>query len=399
LARGPARPAARGLRDRPIRQLHVIPYYDPATEFGGVQTVCRQLLEAMIRRGHQVTLLTTDVASRSRRLATRHERIDGVDIVRVRNLSQRLVRYNLFTPLSLSRVLPALLGRCDFVHVHDVFNWLTFRTLERAERLGVASVLSTDGLLSFHRRRGRARTREVLFKLLGPAVIRRCRLIHAVRESELDCAALGIPEDKMRYIPNSVGYPPPTGDPRRFRDRYRLGERTIILFVGQLLPMKGTDLVLELARALAPRRDLCVVLVGHPSAYTDEPPPVWRGSNTVFTGFLSGADLADAYAAAAIYTLPSYDDVMPTTALNALAHGVPSAVSRQCQIPEIAEAGAGVLIEPTVESLRDGVQQLLDSRERWPRMAAAARSLIADRFDIERVHDRYEAMYRELLDR
>ncbi|HEV8573656.1 MAG TPA: glycosyltransferase, partial [Dehalococcoidia bacterium] len=347
LARRPGRPASRRLRDPSIRQLHVIPYYDPATEFGGVQTVCRQLVKGMVRRGHQVTLLTTDVASRSRRLAQLRAQMDGVEIVRVRNLSQRLVKYNLFAPLSLSRTLGELLRRCDFVHVHDVFNWLTFRTLERAERLGVPSVLSTDGLLSFDRRRGRARIRELLFRILGPAAIRRCQVVHAVRESELDCAALGIPKDKMRYIPNSAPYPPPTGDPHRFRERYRLDERTIILFVGQLLPMKGTDLVLELAQTLQQRRNLCFVFVGHPYAYTDEPLPVWRASNILFTGFLSETDLADAYAAASIYTLPSHYDVMPTTVLNALAHGIPCAVSRQCQIPEIAESGAGVLIEPT----------------------------------------------------
>jgi poly(glycerol-phosphate) alpha-glucosyltransferase len=88
---------------------------------------------------------------------------------------------------------------------------------------------------------------------------------------------------------------------------------------------------------------------------------------------------------------------MPNTALDALAHGVPSLVTRQCLLPEIAEAGAGVLIEPSLPSLRAGLDELMAARARWPQMAAAGRALVAERFALERIHDRYEAMYHELL--
>src|SRR5262249_25413013 len=100
-----------------LRQLHVIPYYDPAIDFGGVRTVCRWLAEEMVRRGHHVTILTTDVASRRARLKTLREQIHGVDVVRVRNLSQRLVGVSLYTPLGFARALGRLLPMHDVVHV------------------------------------------------------------------------------------------------------------------------------------------------------------------------------------------------------------------------------------------------------------------------------------------
>lgn len=381
-----------------MRQLHVIPYYDPAVEFGGVQTVCRYLVDAMVQRGHQVTVLTTDVASRRTRASCLRERVGGAEVVRVRNLSQRLVRANLYTPRGLERALAELLPRHDLVHVHDVFNWLTVVTSRMASRRGVPSVLSTDGLFDFRRERGRARTRALLFRAIGRRVVSRFDVIHAVREGEIDPAALGVRRERVRYIGNGVTWPPPlAGDGARFRARWGLGDRIVVLFVGQLLPMKGIDLLLTVARERAADASLCFVFAGQ---RPDQPVVAgsWAAPNVLYVGFLTGQDLADAYAAASIYALPSYFDVMPNTALDALAHGVPCLVTRQILLPEVAE-GAGVLIDPTLASLRAGLDRLLAERAAWPRMAERARAIVAERLALPRIHDQYEAMYAELIAR
>lgn len=381
-----------------MKQLHVIPYYDPAIEFGGVQTVTRHLVDAMVQRGHDVTVLTTDAASRRTRLGELRGEVRGARVVRVRNLSQRLVASNLYTPRRFAAALEELIPQHDFVHVHDVFNWLTVRTAALLSRRRVPSVLSTDGLFSFHRQRGRARTRELLFRLIGRRVLSAFDVIHAVREGEIDLDALGIAPDRVRYVPNGVPWPPPlTGDGARFRSHWKLGSSVVVLFVGQLLPMKGTELLAALAEEHRGNPDLCFVFAGQ----RPEGPPVaagtWAAPNVLHVGFLAGQELADAYAGASIYALPSYFDVMPNTALDALAHGVPSLVTRQILLPEVADAGAGVVIEPTAESLRAGFADLLARRAEWPRMAAAARAVVAERLALPRIHDQYEAMYRALL--
>lgn len=382
-----------------MKQLHVIPYYDPAVDFGGVRTVCRHLVDAMVRRGHSVTVLTTDVASRRARLQSLRERVRGAEVIRVRNLSQRLVAANLFTPWRFGRTFDALAAEHDLVHVHDVFNWLTVQVARSLRRRHVPSVLSTDGLFSFDRRRGRARTRQLLYGAFGRHVVSAFDLIHAVRPEELDCEALGLSRQRMRYIANGVPYPPPAGDGARFRARWELGERTVVLFVGQLMAMKGVDMLRALAAERAGDASLQFVFAGQ----TVQGAPVAAGSrpapNVLYVGFLQGQDLADAYAAASVYALPSYFDVMPNTALDALAHGVPMLLTPQCLLPEVGEVGAGVLIEPSLPSLRAGLDELLAARARWPEMAAAGRALVAERFALDRIHDRYEAMYAELIGR
>lgn len=381
-----------------MKQLHVIPYYDPAIEFGGVQTVTRHLVDAMVQRGHAVTVLTTDAASRRTRLTELREDVRGARVVRVRNLSQRLVASNLYTPRRFVAALEELIPGHDLVHVHDVFNWLTVRAASVLSRQGSPpSVLSTDGLFSFDRQRGRARTRELLFRAVGRRVLAGFDVIHAVRQGEIDCSSLGIAPERVRYIPNGVPWPPRfSGDGARFRSRWALNDGVVVLFVGQLLPMKGIELLTALA---AERPQLSFVFAGQ----RPDGPPVQAGHrpapNVLQVGFLGGQDLADAYAGASIYALPSYFDVMPNTALDALAHGVPSLVTRQILLPEVAEAGAGVVIEPTLDSLRAGLDELLARRAEWPRMAAAARAIVAERLALPHIHDQYEAMYRDLINR
>ncbi|MGZ3439169.1 MAG: glycosyltransferase [Polyangia bacterium] len=379
-----------------MRQLHVIPYYEPAVEFGGVQTVTRHLAEAMARRGHAVTVLTTDAASRTARFPELREVVRGVEVVRVRNASQRLVAANLYTPRGLVHALDELLPKHDLLHVHDLFNWLTYRSLAMAERAGMPTLLSTDNLLNFRGRPERVLARRLLYRLLGSASVRRATLVHAIREGEFDPDAVGIPREKIRYIPNGVTYPPADGDGARFRTRHQLGDRVIVLFVGQLLENKGATLVTRAAGRFTDRADVAFVLVGFrdPGVDFGTLPP-----NVHFTGFLTGSDLADAYAAASIYVLPSYSDVMPNAALDALAYGVPSVLSRFCGLDEVESAGAGVLVDTSVDDVERGIRALLARRADGAALAAAARSIVSERFAFARVHDQYERLYQELLAR
>jgi glycosyltransferase involved in cell wall biosynthesis len=384
-----------------MRQLHVIPYYAPATQFGGVQTVCHRLAEAMAARGHEVTVLTTDVASRSARLAEPRSRRNGVDVVRVRNWSQALVRANLYTPRDFRRRAAELIATHDFVHVHDVFNWLTYVAIDQAARLGKPSLLSSDNLLGFHGRPARVLVRRALYRLLGRPTVARATLVQALLPGELDPDALGIAPKRIRVIHNGVALPPPPGDAARFRARYGITAPIIVLFVGQLLYGKGVDLLLAAAKTLAGRgrRDLAFVFVGYAGrewqTLAGPAPP----AQVITTGFLEGEALADARAAASLYVLPSRADRTPMTALEALSYGLPSLLSRDCHMPEVASAGAGLVVDATEVAVTAGLTELLERRAQWPAMSAAARQLVVDRYALDRIHDQYEQLYRELLAR
>jgi glycosyltransferase involved in cell wall biosynthesis len=380
-----------------VRLLQVIPYYLPAIDFGGPVSVCAKLAEAMVRRGHAVTVLTTDAASRVARVPALEEQRDGVRIVRLRNLSQALVRTNLYTPWRTRSTLAELLSSSQVVHVHEFFTWLTFRSTTEAARQRRPVLLSGHGSVSMAPERGRVGIKRVWLSTLGGRTIAASNLVQAATQHEAEqCVRAGIAREKIRLIPQGVQAPPRSGSGAAFRARFGLDDRPILLFVGRLLESKGVDLLLRAAQRFAehPLRPL-FVLVGPPENRPDLGPGP-RGSNVLLTGRLDQAQLQDAYAAAAAFVLPSFAEGMPMTALDALAFGLPAVLSRACNLPEVAEAGAGILVDPDLESLTRGLERLLSQPDAWPRMGAAARELAATRFDTERVHDAYERIYEEL---
>jgi glycosyltransferase involved in cell wall biosynthesis len=358
-----------------VRLLYVIPYYLPARDFGGPVSVCAALAQEMVRRGHSVTVLTTDVASRTQRIASHHERAEGVEVIRLRNLSQRLVGQNLFTPLQTKGTLAGLLPQTDVVHIHEFFTWPSFRAATEAKRRQRPVLLSGHASINRSPARGRQNIKAVWFRLLGERTLKASTLLHAATSQEAEACQ----------------------DAAAFRVRYDTKERPIFLFVGRLANGKGVDLLLEVARRLVNHDSKPLfVLVGPAENRPDLANPGYLTENVLLTGPLCGHELADAYRAASVFVLPSYAEGLPMTALEALCFGLPTLLSRACNLPEVEAASAGIQVDPEIQSVCRGVEEMLAKRSGWPAMSVAARQLAQSRFDPVRVHDRYEALYQEL---
>ena len=166
-----------------MRILHLTPYYAPAYAFGGVARAVEGMARAQVKRGHDVTVLTTDALDQRRRhRGPRDEAVDGVRVLRRPNVWPGLRgRLNLSTPRGMKQAAEAILReRSMSLHVHE------FRTLENllvtpvAQRLGKPIVLSPHGTLNLSTGRGRLKT--AWDRLLSPGVA--LRVDHIVALSE-----------------------------------------------------------------------------------------------------------------------------------------------------------------------------------------------------------------------
>src|SRR5947208_9843732 len=85
----------------PVRILHVTPYSADAWAYGGIPRLVRSLTRGLVRRGHQVTICTTDACDATTRLAAPSSHTaDGVDAHVFPNVSNRLAYHlQLFAPL------------------------------------------------------------------------------------------------------------------------------------------------------------------------------------------------------------------------------------------------------------------------------------------------------------
>jgi glycosyltransferase involved in cell wall biosynthesis len=173
-------------------------------------------------------------------------------------------------------------------------------------------------------------------------------------------------------------------------------DSAVILFLADWAgeKRKGFDLLVE---ALKPfRNDPRIFLL----AAGRELPVHDLGLQLVTTGYLTGEkQLSWVYSAADVFVLPSLQDNLPNTALEALSCGVPVVGFDVGGIPEIVRAGETGLLVPAkdVAGLRTAITSVVENKEMRVRMAEAGRRFAVANYGLEIQARRYLELYSELV--
>lgn len=102
----------------------------------------------------------------------------------------------------------------------------------------------------------------------------------------------------------------------------------------------------------------------------------FAGTRTVFTGYMSGGDLAAAYASADVFAFPSDTETLGFGAMESMASGVPAVGARAGGLPDVIEHEVtGLLFTPgDLGDLTRQVRRLVADADLRRRMATAARA-------------------------
>ncbi len=380
--------------------LQITPYYAPAYAFGGVVRAVEGLSQALVGRGHRVTVLTTDAYTREHPLAEPHHTwIDGVRVLRYPNRIYALRRLNLSTPLGMPAGLRRHVPDADVVHLHE------FRTLESwfaaqiAAEVGVPLLLSPHGTLT--RTTGRSALKTLWDRLLSRRVAAEIERVIALTErEEADVGALWREllgrEPATTIIPNGISAAEfaTLPDDAPFRTRYSLGDARLVLFLGRLHPRKGVEVLVEAFRAAKlPHAKLLLAGADEGSLQAIQP---YLGANIRHLGFLDARERLEALAAADLFALPAQGEGLSLASLEALAAGVPVLLSPECYLPDVEPAGAGRIVPPQVEALTAALRDLFADPGTLAAMQEQTRPFIAAHYTWERVAAAMEAVYREV---
>jgi glycosyltransferase involved in cell wall biosynthesis len=203
---------------------------------------------------------------------------------------------------------------------------------------------------------------------------------------------------EIEVIPNGVDtatFSPSVRAASRVAEGVGASERVLLFVAAQLGdPRKG---LIDLCKALAPRfaqdPTLTLWLVGG----EDQLPPdlaLLGGRARRFGRIGSKARLAELYAAADLFLLPSHEDNLPCTAVEALSCGTPVIGRPVGGIGEIFEHGRSGLLarDRTVEALGWAIDQGLTQLTGQDGLRAARR-FAEQRFGMETFVARHEAAY------
>jgi glycosyltransferase involved in cell wall biosynthesis len=122
------------------------------------------------------------------------------------------------------------------------------------------------------------------------------------------------------------------------------------------------------------------------------------GESVKLLGWVVGPDKKKAFDAASVYALPSYNEGLPMSVLEAMANGLPVITTPVGGIPEAVTNGIeGFLVEPgDVAGLASALQSLLRNTELAERMGNAARKKVETTFSAQAVVPQLERVYESL---
>ncbi|HVS09993.1 MAG TPA: glycosyltransferase family 4 protein [Planctomycetota bacterium] len=368
---------------KPLRFCHVTTFYPPYN-FGGDGIGVQRLCRALVRAGHEVTLVHDADAYRALRRAPpppAEPEPEGLEVVRLESGAPRLasmLTQQTGRPVVHRRQLAALLGEreWDVINFHNVslIGGPGILGLGRALKLYMAHehwLVCPSHVLWRHDREpctGRECLRCVLHFHRPPqawrytAAIQRAgrhvdRFIAMSEFSRAKHREFGFPFE-MEVLPYFLPDPEPGAEPPvRAAGGPRFHPRPYFLYVGRLERIKGLDDVIPLFRGFE-EADLLVAGEGEHGARLRE---LAAGSPRVrFLGRLSDADLAQAYRGAEALIVPSAGfETFGIILIEAFRAGTPVIARRIGPFPEIVEqAGSGELFS-TPDELAGAMRRLL----------------------------------------
>jgi glycosyltransferase involved in cell wall biosynthesis len=193
----------------------------------------------------------------------------------------------------------------------------------------------------------------------------------------------GFDPAKLKIFPRGLDtelFNPNRRDPKFFENKFGPENGQVrLLYVGRVSREKDLDLLANAYRKLRAEQlpvRLCVVGHGPYSQEFSESLP-----DALFTGYLTGEELAAAYASADIFVFPSTTDTFGNVIIEAQASGVPVVVSDSGGPKELVENNrTGVITKShDPEDLAAAIRELVIDSQKRKRMGGAARESVLNR--------------------
>ncbi|WP_181348507.1 glycosyltransferase family 1 protein [Thalassobacillus sp. CUG 92003] len=171
-------------------------------------------------------------------------------------------------------------------------------------------------------------------------------------------------------------------------------ENKLLVFVGRLAPEKEIHKIKPL---LKERDDISLAIVGD-GPVRGQLEDEFEGTNTVFTGFIHGEQLSQAFSSGDAFIFPSITETLGLVILEAMASGLPVIAAKSGPTMEQVEDGrTGLLFEnEDTASMIDAINRLED-QELYDHLSKEAR-LEAEKFSWQRPSEQILDYYHQTLE-
>ncbi|MFF3394031.1 glycosyltransferase [Streptomyces sp. NPDC002669] len=383
-----------------MKILHVVTLHTPDHAFGGPTRVALNLSKVQRAAGDDARIMALG------------DGFDGPLPREVEGVPAHLFRARHLLPVfevsgitsgALLRTARRMMRGADLVHVHLMRDLVTLPAALLALATRTPLVVQTHGMVDPTENR----VAQVTDLLGVRTVLRRAdAVLHLTETERLDVNAVAAPVPLTRTVRLVNGVRPQERKPAR-----KPGRPPTVLFLARIQERKRPqDFVAAMPAVLARHPDARFVLAGPDTGALRGTLELARGLGVTdsldHVGPLDHEAVLAAGRQADVYVLPSIEEPLGVSVLEAMSVGTPVVVTRTCGLaPDVARAGAGRVIDSRVgqdarnaRGVADAVLELLEP-EANERAGRAAWDLVNADFTIEAVTGTLRRTYEDVVRR
>jgi len=390
-----------------VNILQVTPYFAPAWAYGGPVRACYEVCTELARRGHKVTVYTTDSIGAQGRVNQNKtaSSLSTLNIHYFKNLNNWLAfQHHLFITPGMLLEEKKRIRDFDIIHMVEYRTYQNVITYRYAQKYRIPYILQGHG--SIPRRMNKQGLKNIFDAIWGYKLLRNACKVIALTPTEVEqCKPMGILDNKIEIVPNGVNLDEFNDLPIKgeFKNKHSLNTSDrMILYLGRIHAIKGIDMLIRAFAKLLEQNDgITLVIVGPDDGYLFTLKQLIDDlkieKKIILAGPLYGKEKLEAYVDAEICILPSQSEGFPIGVLESCACGTPVIITEGCGITNVIDRNAGLVVPYDEDKMADAIALLLSDQQMRTRMGERGKLLIRERFNWKTIVDQLEDIYKGCL--
>lgn len=291
---------------------------------------------------------------------------------------------------ALTLGLRASMPTTDLVHIHGMWNRVTWSAAREARRAGRPYVVSPRGMLQAGSLAHRGWRKRVVFSAVERGVLAQAAWLHATSPEEAEALEALRLTSRIVVIPNGVDLPAapvvrPAAAPFR------------VLFVGRLHPIKRLDLVIDAFVALRHQRPDARLSIAGPDEYRLRASLEARAAAAAgaidWHGAVDAVQRDELLGSAHALVLCSDSESFGMSVVEAMAMATPVVVTTSCGWREVDAQRTGFRVPQSAEAIANALVLLAADPVAARQMGERGRRLVESRYAWSSVADSFAAEY------
>ena len=373
-----------------MKILMFVSVYFPSTMYGGPATVAKMQAEELVKRGNEVTIITTGVLSRKpfKQMTSEIIEENGV-IIRYFKLNNKPKRFSYFYSEEMMSWLKANIYSFDLCHIHYGREINPILIASIFNKFNKPYVLQTHGMLNSNNIIKKTIDKFIVTKQLKNA--ENCLVLQEHEQKRIKSIQ---PKAKVKIMPNGI----------KVSDKIIWNSENLtkknILFLARLHPRKKVLNFIRMAEILSyTDSNFQFRIVGPDGGELEEAKKLTEElnlSNVNFIGEISNMNTDEEYLDASVYVLPSFNEPFPMSVIEALKLGTPTIITNTTQNMDLLKSYDAVFItDGTPEELSNAVLKIINNQVLASKLSRNGNKLITECLNIEKVVEDLSKLYVE----